>query len=80
MGKADAMSYETFKIVYKEREEYEKTHPVTSSKSKSYTPKCPTCGSGNIEKISVTRKIFFLGPFFPMYGKTFKCKNCGYKW
>jgi len=42
-------------------------------------PKCPTCGSENISKISVVTKIFFLGPFAPLY-KTFKCSNCGYKW
>ena len=48
-------------------------------KSASHIPKCPTCGSESIEKISVGTKIFFLGPFASLY-KTFKCSSCGYKW
>lgn len=45
----------------------------------NHTPKCPTCGSANIEKIPAAVKIFFLGPFAPLY-KTFRCNNCKYKW
>ncbi len=46
-------------------------------------PKCPTCGSTNISKISATSKA--LGAIgFGLLSKTaksqFKCKNCGYKW
>ena len=46
-------------------------------------PKCPTCGSTNIKKISATSKaIGVLG--FGLLSKTaksqFECKNCGYKW
>ena len=46
-------------------------------------PKCPTCGSTNIEKISTSRKItggLFFGLFSSDVRKTFHCKNCGYKW
>ena len=45
----------------------------------NHIPKCPTCGSENIEKIPAAVKIFFLGPFAPLY-KTFRCNNCKYKW
>ena len=46
-------------------------------------PKCPVCGSTNIQKISTASKVgagiafgvFSLGHI----SKTFKCKNCGYK-
>lgn len=46
-------------------------------------PKCPTCGSTNIEKISATSKA--VGAVaFGLFSKTaksqYKCKNCGYKW
>ena len=46
-------------------------------------PKCPTCGSPNIQKISATKKA--MGAFgFGLLSKTarsqFECKNCGYKW
>lgn len=46
-------------------------------------PKCPTCGSTNIEKISTTSKaigFMAVGVFSSNFGKTMHCKNCGYKW
>ena len=47
------------------------------------TPKCPTCGSTNIEKISAGKKAIgfvAVGVFSSNLGKTMHCKNCGYKW
>lgn len=49
----------------------------------SSKPKCPTCGSTNISKISATSKaIGAIG--FGLLSKTarsqFKCNKCGYKW
>ncbi len=46
-------------------------------------PKCPTCGSTNIQKISTTRRLVTTGLFglaSSNVGKTMLCKNCGYKW
>ena len=46
-------------------------------------PKCPTCGSTNIEKISTTKKavgFVAVGIFSSNFGKTMHCKQCGYKW
>lgn len=46
-------------------------------------PKCPTCGSIDIKKLSLTRKSFsveMVGLASSSIGKTFVCKNCGYKW
>ena len=46
-------------------------------------PKCPTCGSTNIQKISVTKRLVSAGLFglaSSDIGKTMVCKNCGYKW
>ena len=46
-------------------------------------PKCPTCGSTNIQKISATSKIggaFMFGWFSKTARSQFKCNNCGYKW
>ena len=51
--------------------------------NQSNIPKCPTCGSTNIEKISTTKKAFgfvAVGVFSSNFGKTMHCKNCGYKW
>ena len=46
-------------------------------------PKCPTCGSTNIEKISVGKKIggsFLFGIFSSDVRNTMHCKDCGVKW
>lgn len=46
-------------------------------------PKCPTCGSTYIEKISSSSKItsgFLFGLFSSNVRNSFHCKNCGYKW
>lgn len=46
-------------------------------------PKCPTCNSENVEKISTTKKIFggaMFGLFSSDVRNTMHCKNCGYKW
>ena len=46
-------------------------------------PKCPTCGSTNIEKISTAKKAIgfvAVGVFSSNFGKTMHCKQCGYKW
>ncbi len=48
-----------------------------------HIPKCPTCGSTNIKRISVFRRSASSG----IYGiasrsalKTFECRNCKYTW
>lgn len=49
----------------------------------SNTPKCPTCGSTNIEKIGGMERagsIAMWGIFSKKINKTFKCKKCGYTW
>ena len=46
-------------------------------------PKCPTCGSTNVEKISFGKKAVG-GAMFGLLSsdvrKSMHCKNCGYKW
>ncbi len=47
-------------------------------------PKCPTCSSVNVERISTKSKVGKAIMFGILaagsIGKTFKCNNCGYKW
>ena len=46
-------------------------------------PKCPTCGSTNIKKISSMSKavgMLTLGILDADIHRTFYCKNCGYRW
>ena len=46
-------------------------------------PKCPTCGSTHIHKISLASKAIG-GYMFVIFSSnvrnTFECSNCGYKW
>ena len=57
-------------------------HEVKRNKETNL-PKCPTCGSTNIEKISSFDKAAG-AVMFGLFSKTarsqFKCRNCGYKW
>lgn len=48
-----------------------------------YTPKCPTCGSPDLEKIGTASKVLdvaFWGFASGKVKKTFHCNNCGYEW
>lgn len=59
-------------------EKYTREAAIEASK-----PKCPTCGSTNIQKISGTKRWVTTGLFglaSSNVGKTMECKNCGYKW
>ena len=50
---------------------------------KDNRPKCPTCGSTNIEKISLGKKAVggaLFGIFSSNVRKSMHCKSCGYKW
>lgn len=65
------------------KEVYYAYKPVLNNPQQTYTPKCPTCGSPNIEKISVGKKIFggaMFGLFSSDVRNSMRCKNCGYKW
>lgn len=46
-------------------------------------PKCPTCSSTNLKKISTTSKVVntaVFGLFGTRRFKQFHCNNCGYEW
>ena len=46
-------------------------------------PKCPTCQSTNLKKISATAKVVntaMFGILGTKRHKTFHCNNCGYEW
>ncbi len=55
-----------------------------SEEKKVYIPRCPTCGSPDIKKLSdgeTTFKYASEGVGHPNYTfKTFVCNNCGYAW
>ncbi|MBQ2882455.1 MAG: hypothetical protein IJE43_01575 [Alphaproteobacteria bacterium] len=52
-------------------------------KESNLVPKCITCGSTNIKKISVTSKagsVALWGIFSQKVKKQFHCNSCGYEW
>lgn len=56
---------------------------IITSTNQPNIPKCPTCGSTNIKKISITKKAFggaMFGLFSSDIRNTMQCKNCGAKW
>lgn len=69
-----------------ERVEYRNSHPekfIPNPQPQPNIPKCPTCGSTNIKKISSLSRAAH-GYAFGLFSKTarsqFECKNCSYKW
>lgn len=73
----------TNRIIAKPGEKFpgETRNPYLFSNAKV---KCPTCGSNQIEKISLSDKVgsaVLFGVFaISKIGKTFRCGNCGFKW
>lgn len=67
-----------------------KTHGQLSPEQRAHNqaewqnkPKCPTCQSMNLKKISTTSKVVntaVWGIFGTKRHKTFHCNNCGYEW
>lgn len=58
-------------------------HGASILEEKSKVPKCPTCGSTNIRKMSGVERgasIAAFGIFSKKINKTFKCSNCGHTW
>lgn len=58
-------------------------HGASILEEQSRVPKCPTCGSTNIRKMSGAERgisIAAFGLFSKKINKTFKCENCGYTW
>lgn len=56
---------------------------VQESMVEENKPRCPTCGSTNIEKISLGKKAVggaLFGIFSSNVRKSMHCKSCGYKW
>lgn len=56
---------------------------VQGSRAEENKPRCPTCGSTNIEKISLGKKAVggaLFGIFSSNVRKSMHCKSCGYKW
>ena len=63
------------------KEWLDKEH-VKEPKERVGVPKCPTCGSTGVERISagdIARTMLLFGSLKNLTG-TFKCNTCGHKW
>lgn len=80
LAKADYDAY----VLKKEKKLQELSDYIKrSSSSTKNVPKCPTCGSTKIRKISGTKRaasILGFGILSNNIGKTYECLNCKYKW
>lgn len=78
LDEADKTDAKIRRYLEKEKEQAE----IEAAKPK-YVPKCPTCGSPDLEKIGTASKVLdvaFWGFASGKVKKTFHCKNCGYEW
>lgn len=75
LKKNEPLEYEIKAMPFREASE--------KNNNDSYIPRCPTCGSTNIEKISFGKKLtggVLFGLLSSNVRKTMHCRNCGYKW
>lgn len=93
-GKTKEEILDNYVTIHKVKEKREKEFEQQLEQARRYQanaqaqellnkPKCPTCGSTNIQKISATKRWVSTGLFglaSSNIGKTMCCKNCGYKW
>lgn len=55
----------------------------TAGRSEQPKPKCPTCGSTDLRKVSMGAKavsVGLFGIFSQKVKKTWHCNSCGYEW
>lgn len=80
----EATAYDTkIKAEIQEKLDEERRKAEEEAAKPVYTPRCPTCGSPDLEKIGTASKVLdvaFWGFASGKPGKQFKCKNCGYEW
>jgi len=77
-------NYEEFQAETEKMYERIKKNQIQQSvKPAVNIPKCPTCGSTNVKKITLLNRavsIGMLGLLSGKIGKNYECKDCGSKW
>lgn len=76
----DIIEYELKMSQFRAQAEQQKS---TENSQHDNVPKCPTCGSTNIQKISASVKLggaMMFGIFSKTAKSQWKCMNCGSKW
>ena len=81
---SEHFSKKAYNHMLKYREEVEnKAKEDMANFGNPHTPKCPTCGSTNLRKVSVGAKtvsVGLFGIFSQKVKKTWHCNSCGYEW
>lgn len=76
--------FDQYRFDHRDQDMFEQRMAYRAAISKqSNTPKCPTCGSTNIQKISGTKRWLSAGLFglaSSDIGKSMVCRSCGCKW
>lgn len=78
----DVIKFNNNEIPYDYEECLERLRDYNSSGHRNY-PKCPTCGSSNVKRISTSKRmvsVATLGIASNSMGKTYECLNCKMKW
>ena len=90
--KANNVFVEYKKQIYDEIKKFRDENPLSPeqiaynnavAKELLNKPKCPTCSSTNVQKISSLSKagsVAVFGIFSQKVKHQFKCNNCGYEW
>ena len=83
LRQSDIVEYELKMTQFRTQYEQQQSLKQTQVQQSNNRPKCPTCGSTNIQKISATRKA--MGAIgFGLFSKTarsqYECLDCKYKW
>lgn len=79
----DPIEYQLKMNQFAMQKEQQKQLEQGQKSSDTNVPKCPTCQSTNLKKITVTSKAMntaMFGIFGKKRHKTFHCNNCGYEW
>ena len=71
----------------RQAEERKKERIMSNAKDKNHIPRCPTCGSQDLNRLSpaningaFTLEAQLLAHIAMQLQKTFECNNCGYRW
>ena len=67
----------------RKRSDEERYKRMSAEKQQANLPRCPTCSSTNLRKVSTTSKVVntaLFGILGTKRHKTFHCNNCGYEW
>lgn len=80
----DIIAYEEKMSTFRANDPWwQEQHGLKQKVEEDNQPKCPTCGSTNIQRIGTGERmgsVMFWGLFSKKINKSFKCNSCKYTW